>query len=91
MIIDTLQRGSKAGSLFDGLSVSTSEAENAQEYITQRFTQIEDYLDSLTEDFTQDLEREQQHLILMQEQVVLASVAARQAVEYLLHDSESRQ
>ena len=67
-----LQRVSKAGSNFDTISLDSVEVEHTQEFICQKFAQLEskleDYLECMTEEFTQDLQREQQHLILMQEQ-----------------------
>lgn len=73
-----MQRVSKAesaaSSLFADPAVDLPDPQDTQEYIRERFTQLEnrleDYLDSVTEDIAQDLEREQKHLILMQEQVL---------------------
>lgn len=73
-----MQRVSKADSTVSSIVEETGlDLEQAplmtQTYIAERFadleSRLEDYLDSVAEEVAQDLEREQQHLILMQEQV----------------------
>ena len=81
-----LQRVSKAesaaSSLFADPATELPDLQESQEYIRDRFTmlenRLEDYLDSVTEDIAQDLEREQKHLILMQEQVACPAFTSLQ-------------